>query len=137
MRRAAVLTLILTMAANGAAMAANWQSYADLGDGKQWFVDSDYSYKDKASGRVVVMQAIGVPASKLGPNGPGAADGVGNVVALNCQEKNFLVLGSYTPSKAFAPSDGWRRGVPKRMTNDEDKKLLEVACANVASLPVK
>lgn len=137
MRRALALTALFAMAAAGGASATTWTSYADIGGGKQWFYDTDYSYKDKVSGRVVVMQAIGVPEKKVGPNGPGAADGVGSLVALDCKGKTQISIASYAPSKPLVEAASWRSATPKKVASDEDRKLLAAACANVDSLPVK
>ena len=137
MRRALAFAALLAMTAVGSASATTWASYADIGGGRQWFYDTDYSYKDKASGRVVVMQAIGVPEKKVGPNGPGAADGGGSLVALDCKAKNQISIASYAPSKPLVELAGWTTATPKKISLDEDRKLLAAACANVDSLPVK
>lgn len=137
MRRSLALTALFVMATAGAASATTWTSYADIGGGRQWFYDADYSYKDKASGRVVVMQAVGIPEKKTGPNVPGAADGVGSLVALDCRAKNQITIASYAPSKPLVEPADWRASTPKKVASDEDRKLLAAACAKAGDLPVK
>src|SRR5690349_10510421 len=113
MRRAIALATALTLIA-GAASAETWTKYVDGANGTAWSYDGDYSYKDKETGRLVVMQAISKPEAKLGPSGPGKPDGVGSVVALDCAKKNLIQLGSYKPSAPLAIADDWRKTTPKK-----------------------
>ena len=67
-----------------AASAETWTPYTTPTDkGLQWSYDADYSYRDAASGKVVVLQAIGKVGAepRMGPSGPGKPDGVGSVLA--------------------------------------------------------
>jgi hypothetical protein len=137
MRRALALAALVTFAAAGAASAETWKKYTEGDNGTAWSYDADYSYRDKATGRVVVMQAISKPAANLGPSGPGKPDGVGSVVALDCQNKNMIVLGAYTPSKPLAIAPGWRSETPKKAVGQDNEALIASACAAASSLPVK
>src|SRR3546814_10085275 len=91
MRRAlALAALIAASAAAGTAAAEHWTKYVDADGGTAWSYDGDYTYKDRETGRLVVMQAISKPAANLGPSAPGKADGVGSVVAIDCAKKNLI-----------------------------------------------
>ncbi len=137
MRRALALAALIALSAAGAASAETWKKYVDADNGTAWSINTDYSYKDKASGRVVVMQAISKPAANLGPSAPGKPDGVGNVVALDCQNKNMVVLGDYKPSKPLAIADNWRSETPKKVTGSDNEALLAAVCAGAAGYPEK
>ena len=137
MRRALALAALVTLAAAGAASAETWKKYTDADNGTAWSYDADYSYKDKTTGRVVIMQAISKPSANLGPSGPGKADGVGSVVALDCQNKNLITLGSYTPSKPLALAPNWRSETPKKALGQDNEALFAAVCAGAGSLPVK
>ena len=116
MRRAIALATALTLIApavfGGAASAETWTKYVDGPNGVQWSYDGDYTYKDRQTGRLVVMQAISKPEAKLGPSGPGKPDGVGNVVALDCAKKNMIMLDSYKPSDPLDIKATWRSETP-------------------------
>jgi hypothetical protein len=129
MRRALALAALLAIAAADAASAETWKKYVDAGNGTAWSYDADYAYKDRATGRVVVLQAISKPSANLGPSGPGKADGVGSVVAIDCNGRNLIVLGSYTPSKPLALSPTWRSDAPKKATGSDNEALLKAVCA--------
>ena len=137
MRRALALAALIALSAAGAASAETWKKYTDADNGTAWSIDTDYSYRDKATGRVVVMQAISKPAANLGPSAPGKPDGVGSVVALDCKNKNMIMLGSYTPSKPLAVTPNWRSDTPKKAAGQDNEALLAAACAGAASLPQK
>lgn len=137
MRRALTLAALITLAAAGTAAAETWTKFADAGNGVQWSYDGDYTYKDKQSGRLVVMQAISKPEAKLGPSGPGKPDGVGSVVAIDCTAKNMIVLGSYSPSKPLALETNWRSGAAKKATGPENEALVAAVCPHVDHVPVK
>lgn len=140
MSRIALAVLAAALATGSAAAAADWKPFADGPNGAQWFYDADYSYRDAATGRVVVMQAIGKPSASLGPNGPGAADGVGSVVALDCQASNLLLVASYSPKTTpDLTSTAWRAGKAKKVGRDnpEDQALMTAACAGAEALPSK
>ena len=138
MRRAiALAALIVASAAAGGAAAAHWTKYVDVDGGKAWSYEGDYSYKDKATGRLVVMQAISVPEKNLGPGAPGATDGVGSVVAIDCTKKNLISLGSYTPSKPMAMKANWRSDTPKKAEGAENQALLAAVCPIMDRVPEK
>jgi len=138
MRRAiALAALIAASAAAGGAAAAHWTKYVDVDGGKAWSYEGDYSYKDKATGRLVVMQAISVPEKNLGPGAPGATDGVGSVVAIDCTKKNLISLGSYTPSKPMAMKANWRSDTPKKAEGAENQALLAAVCPIMDRVPEK
>ncbi|MBS0361283.1 MAG: hypothetical protein JSR98_07875 [Proteobacteria bacterium] len=137
MRRAIALAATLAFAVTGAAHAAKWTKYVDVENGIAWSYDADYSYKDKATGRLVVMQAISKPAASLGPAGPGEPNGVGNVVAIDCGKKNMIMLGTYKPSQPLALSGGWRQDVPKQASGQENEALLAAVCPTADKAPTK
>lgn len=136
MRRAFALAATLSLIA-GAASAEAWTKYVDGPNGTAWSYDGDYTYKDKVSGRLVVMQAISKPEAKLGPSGPGKADGVGSVVAIDCKAKNFLAVGSYKPNVALDIPENWRTGTPKKATGADNEALMAAVCPHVDHVPVK
>ena len=115
------------------------EEFHRLGEGNPdiWSYDADYTYKDRGTGRIVVMQAISKPAANLGPSGPGKADGVGSVVAIDCNAKNMIVLGSYTPSKPLALAPSWRSDAPKKATGSDNEALLKTVCSGADKIPSK
>ncbi|HEY8573192.1 hypothetical protein [Phenylobacterium sp.] len=139
MRRAlALATLTAAVAFAGAASAEKWSKFADVAaNGTAWSYDSDYTYKDKASGRLVVMQAISKPDAKLGPSGPGKPDGVGSVVAIDCKAKNLITVAAYRPSAEFAIPANWRSSSPKKAQGAENEALLAAVCPHIDHVPVK
>jgi len=137
MRRAFALAALIALTAVGAASAETWKKYVDADNGTAWSYDADYAYKDRATGRIVVMQAISKPAANLGPSGPGKPDGVGSVVAIDCQAKNMIVLGSYTPSKPLNLSATWRSDAPKKATGSDNEALVKAVCASGTNFPTK
>jgi hypothetical protein len=136
MRRALAIATLLTMAASGAS-AETWTKYIDGPNGTQWSYDGDYTYKDKQSGRLVVMQAVSKPEAKLGPSGPGKPDGVGSVVAIDCKEKNLISLGGYKPSAPLDIKDTWRKDKPKKAEGADNAALLAAVCPHIDHVPVK
>ena len=100
MRRVIALAAATAFAAT-AASAETWTKFVDGPNGTQWSYDADYTYKDKASGRLVVMQAVSKPEAKLGPSGPGKPDGVGYVYAIDCGKKNLITVAAYKPSTSL------------------------------------
>ena len=88
---------------------------------------------------MVVLTAIGkVGASpRMGPSGPGAADGVGFIYALDCKSKNLLSLGSYSPKNPLEIGGDWRSAVPKKANGADDAALMLQACTNAEALPTK
>lgn len=136
MRRALALATALSLLA-GAASAENWTKYVDSANGIQWSFDADYTYKDRETGRVVIMQAISKPEAKIGPSGPGKPDGVGSVVALDCARKNMITLGSYKPSQPLDIKDTWRKDTPKKADGADNAALMTAVCAMADKAPVK
>jgi len=138
MRRAlALAALIAASAVAGAAAAEHWTKYADVDGGTAWSYDGDYTYKDKATGRLVVMQAISKPAANLGPSAPGKPDGVGSVVAIDCAKKNLITIGSYTPSKPMEEKAGWRSDTSKKAAGPENEALMAAVCPHIDHVPQK
>lgn len=140
MRRALVIAALSTLACASSAMAETWKPYSAVTPKNlQWSYDTDYSYRDQASGRVVVMQAIGKVGAtpRMGPSAPGAADGVGSVLALDCKAGDMILIAGYAPSKPLDIPANWRSTSPKKISDDDDKTLQAAVCANVDSLPVK
>ena len=136
---AALTTFSLaSLAMAPAAHAETWKPYSELdANGVQWAYEADYSYRDVSSGRVVVMHAISKPAAKLGPSGPGKPDGAGSVVALNCNDRNMISVGSYTPSKPLEIASNWRTNNAKKIESALDKALFTAICVDTASLPTR
>ena len=141
MRRVIALAALSTLALAAAAHAETWVGYSVVDPAKniQWSYDSDYSYKDAQSKRVVVLTAVGKVGAtpRMGPSAPGAADGVGSVLALDCKAGNLIPMGGYSPSKPLVISDTWRSTTPKKIADDDYKALLAKACAGADKLPVK
>ena len=137
MRRAFALTAIAALTVGGAASAETWTKYVDGANGTEWSYDGDYSYRDRQSGRLVVMQAVSKPSVKLGPSGPGKADGVGSVVAIDCAKKNLIMMGSYKPSAPFEIKTGWRNDAPKKADGADNIALVAAVCPNATQAPEK
>jgi hypothetical protein len=141
MRRAlALAALIATSAAAFAtassAFAEHWTKFADGANGIEWSYDADYSYKDKQTGRLVVMQAISKPSAGLMPSGPDK--GVGSVYAIDCGKKNVIMMGAFKPSTApFSIMSGWRSDTPKNLGGSEDVALLAAVCPSIDKVPAK
>ena len=134
MRRALTLATLFALAAAGAAQAENWTKYVDADGGLAWSIDNDYSYRDRASGRIVVMQAVS--KGTTGPGLPGEADGVGSVVAIDCDKKNIITLGGYKPGAPLSIKSTWRSDTPKKADGKDNAALLAMVCAK-SGLPVK
>lgn len=140
MRCVIALAALSTLTAAAAAHAETWVGYSVVSPNNiQWSYDTDYSYRDAQSKRVVVMTAVGKVGAtpRMGPSGPGAADGVGYIYALDCKAANLIQLGSYKPSAPLQTVEGWRETTPKKLASDDDKALLSKACAGADKLPVK
>jgi hypothetical protein len=134
MRRALALAFLAAFAAAGAAHAEKWTKYVEGANGLSWQIDEDYTYRDRASGRIVVMQAVSKGAT--GPGLPGEADGVGSVVAIDCKTKSLITLGSYKPNQPLDIKANWRADTPKKAEGSDNAALLAMVCAKT-SLPVK
>jgi hypothetical protein len=137
MRRALALAALIAASAAvaGAAYAEHWTKFADGENGTEWSYDGDYSYKDQATGRVIVMQAISKPSAGLMPSGPDK--GVGYVYALDCAKKNLIMVTAYKPSKPFEIPAGWRSDTPKQIGGAEDQALFAAVCPKADKLPTK
>jgi len=136
MRRVFALATALTLIA-GAASAETWTKYVDGANGTAWSYDGDYSYKDKETGRLVIMQAISKPSANLGPSAPGKPDGVGSVIAIDCAKKNLIQLGSYKPSAPLAIAEDWRKVTPKKAEGADNEALMAAVCPHIDHVPVK
>ena len=134
MRRALALATALTLIA-GAASAEAWTKYVDGANGTAWSYDGDYSYKDKATGRLVIMQALS--KGTLGPSAPGKADSVGSVVALDCAKKNMIAMASYRPNQPLDVKGNWRSETPKKAEGADNAALIAAVCPTADSVPVK
>lgn len=137
MRRALALAALIAVSAAGTADAAHWTKYVEADGGLAWSYDGDYSYKDRATGRLVVMQAISKPAANMGPAGPGEENGVGSVVALDCAKHNMIVMSAYKPSAPLNIKGAWREDTPKKAEGPENQALFAAVCSQMARVPVK
>jgi len=136
MRRALALAALIAVSTAGSAFAEHWTKFADGANGIEWSYDSDYTYKDKQTGRLVVMQAISKPSAGLMPSGPDK--GVGSVYAIDCAKKNVIMMGSFKPSTApFQTVNSWRGETPKNLGGPEDTALVAAVCPSLATAPVK
>ena len=140
MRRAPVIAALSALALTLPAVAETWTPYTEPTDkGLQWSFDRDYSYRDAASGRIVVMTAIGKVGAtpRMGPSAPGAADGVGFVYALDCKARNLIPMGSYSPKKPLEIASGWRGEAVKKADGSDDAALMRQVCSAEGSYPTK
>jgi hypothetical protein len=141
MRRVIALAALSTVACAAAAHAETWVGYSAVDPAKniQWSYDADYSYKDAQSKRVVVLTAVGKVGAtpRMGPSAPGAADGVGSIVALDCKAGTEILIAGYSPKKPLEVPNGWRGTTPKKVDSDDDKALLAAVCKGADKLPVK
>src|SRR5579859_948073 len=135
MRRALSLAALIAVSSTGAARAENWTKFADGDNGIQWSYDNDYTYKDKQTGRIVVMQSISKPSAGLMPSGPDK--GVGYVSALDCEKDNLILITAFKPSKPFEIPSGWRSDTPKKAGGPEDEALFSAVCPTASHAPVK
>ncbi|MFN9849295.1 MAG: hypothetical protein ACK56C_13075 [Alphaproteobacteria bacterium] len=137
MRRALALAAVAALTVTSAASAETWTKYIDGPNGTAWSFDGDYTYRDRQTGRLVVMQAVSKPEAKLGPAGPGKSDGVGNIVALDCANKNMIMIGSYKPSAPYEEKTGWRLQSPKKADGPDNEALMAAVCPMAAKAPSK
>ena len=135
MRRALALAVTAALASAGAAHAETWTKVFTMDNGATVNVDTDYTYKDKQSGRLVVMQALS--KGTLGPSAPGKADSVGSVVALDCTNKNMISMASYRPNTPLDVKPTWRSDTPKKATGADNEALVAAVCPTASSAPVK
>jgi hypothetical protein len=136
MRRALLIASALSLATSPA-LAESWVKYVDADGGLEWAYDADYTYRDRVSGRLVVMQAVAKPSAKIGPSGPGKPDGVGSVVAIDCKDRNLITLGAYKPSAPLDIKSTWRSDTPKKATGADNIALVAAVCAKATDAPVK
>ncbi len=138
MRRVIALAAAATaLAFAGAASAEHWNKYVDVAGGLAWSYDSDYSYKDSQTGRLVVMQAISKPDANMGPGAPGNPQGVGSVVAIDCAKHNLIQLGGYKPNQPLEIKSTWRSDTPKKADGAENDALIAAVCPHIDHVPVK
>lgn len=140
MRRVLALGMLTAVCAAGVVQAESWKGYSAVTPKNlQWSYDQDYSYRDSATGRVVALTAVGKVGAepRMGPSAPGAADGVGTLVALDCKASNLILIAGYSPGKALDIPDGWRGQTPKKIDDADDKALQAAVCAGADRLPVK
>jgi len=134
MRRAIALATALTLIA-GAASAETWTKFFTTENGADVSYDSDYTYKDRQTGRLVIMQALS--KGTLGPSSPGKADSVGTVVALDCAKKNMIAVASYRPNTPLDAKPTWRSDTPKKADGADNAALIAAVCPHAEHFPVK
>lgn len=140
MRRVVTLAALSSLALGFSAQAETWKGYSAVSpNNTQWSYDSDYSYRDAVSKRVVVLTAIGKVGAnpRVGPSAPGAADGAGSVVALDCKLSNMIFMAGYSPKKPLAIATAWRSETPKKVVSEDDKALVKAVCADANKLVSK
>jgi len=135
MRRALALALTAAVTVAGAAQAETWVKFATVENGADVSYDKDYVYKDRQSGRFVVMQALS--KGTLGPSAPGKADSVGSLVAIDCGSKNLITMASYRPNTPLDVKGTWRNDTPKKSSGSDNEALVKAICDAAASFPVK
>ena len=135
MRRALALAVTAATLVAGAAQAETWTKIYTMDNGATVSFDGDYSYKDRQSGRLVVMQALSKGA--LGPSAPGKADSVGSLVALDCANKNMISMASYRPNRPLDVKATWRSDTPKTATGADNEALFATVCAKASNAPIK
>jgi len=139
MRRAIALATALTLLApavfGGAASAETWTKFHTMENGADVSFDSDYTYKDRQTGRLVIMQALS--KGTLGPSAPGKADSVGTVVALDCSKKNMIAVASYRPNQPLDSKATWRSDTPKKADGADNAALIAAVCPHADHVPVK
>ena len=135
MRRAFALAAVAALACGSAAAAETWTKFFTMENGADVSFDKDYTYKDKATGRIVIMQALS--KGTLGPSAPGKADSVGTVVALDCTKRNLITMASYRPNQALDVKSTWRADTPKKAEGADNAALIAAICPTASELPVK
>jgi hypothetical protein len=134
MRRALALAATLSLVA-GAAHAETWTKFFTMENGADVSFDKDYTYRDKKSGRLVIMQALS--KGSLGPSAPGKADSVGSLVALDCSKKTLVSVGSFRPNEPLEMRDDWRGDKPAKASGPDNAALIAAVCPSADSVPVK
>ncbi|WP_293678441.1 hypothetical protein [uncultured Phenylobacterium sp.] len=135
MRRALALAVTAAFVVTGVAQAETWTKFATMENGTDVSYDKDYTYRDKQSGRLVVMQALS--KGNLGPSAPGKADSVGTVVAFDCSSKNMIAIASYRPDAPLEIDERWRSDKPKKVSGSDNEALLKAVCADSSKVPVR
>ncbi|WP_293904922.1 hypothetical protein [Phenylobacterium sp.] len=135
MRRAVALAVLAAFAVGGVAQAETWTKFATMENGADVSYDSDYTYKDKQTGRLIVMQALS--KGTLGPSAPGKADSVGSVVAIDCQNKNMISMASFRPNTPLDIKATWRTDTPKKATGADNEALITAVCPHADKAPTK
>lgn len=140
MRRALALATTAALTLSAAALttpaqAETWTKVFTMDNGANINIDTDYTYRDRQSGRVVVMQALS--KGSIGPSAPGKSDGIGSVSAIDCANKNVIPLGSYKPNTPLDIKSTWRSDTPKKMTGADNEAVMAAVCANADKVPVK
>lgn len=135
MRRAFALALTAALAVAGAASAETWTKFATMENGADVSFDKDALYKDRQSGRLVVMQALS--KGELGPSAPGKADSVGSVVAIDCANRNMISMASYRPNAPLDVKPTWRSDTPKKVSGADNEALVKAVCALASDVPSK
>ncbi|ODT88877.1 hypothetical protein [Phenylobacterium sp. SCN 70-31] len=134
MRRAIALAAALSILA-GSAAAETWTKFHTMENGADISYDSDYTYKDSQTGRLIVMQALS--KGTLGPSAPGKADSVGSVIALDCAKKNIISLANYRPNQPLDIKANWRSDTPKKAEGADNTALIASVCPHAEHAPVK
>ena len=135
MRRAIALAALVSFTVSGAAAAETWTKFFTMENGAEVSFDKDYTYKDKATGRLVIMQALS--KGDLGPSAPGKADSVGTVVALDCTKRNLITMASFRPNQPLDVKSTWRADTPKKAEGADNAALIAAVCPGADQLPVK
>jgi hypothetical protein len=135
MRRALALAVTAAFAVTGVASAETWTKFATMENGAEVSYDKDYTYKDRQSGRLVVMQALS--KGTLGPSAPGKADSVGSVVAIDCASKNMIAVASYRPNVPLDIKASWRNETPKKVSGADNEALMKAVCADSSKAPIR
>ena len=135
MRRALALAVTAALASAGAAHAETWTKFFTMENGANVSFDSDYTYKDRQTGRLIVMQALS--KGTLGPSAPGKADSVGTLVALDCDKKNLIAMASYRPNTPLDIKSTWRTDTPKKAVGADNEALVAAVCPTADKAPVK
>jgi len=135
MRRAFALAILATLVIGGPASAETWTKVFTMDNGADINVDSDYTYKDRQTGRIVVMQALS--KGTIGPSAPGKADSIGSVIAIDCAKSNMITLASYKPNAALDVKATWRSDTPKKMNTPDNAAIVAAVCPKADQAPVK
>lgn len=134
MRRALAIAATIALAA-GAAQAETWKQVFTMENGANINVDTDYVYKDRQSGRLIVMQALS--KGSIGPSAPGKADSIGSLTAIDCGAKNMIAMASYRPNIPLDVKSNWRSDTPKKATGPDNEAILAAVCPMADKAPVK